>query len=358
MKLLKLNSRGVAHHFALAALVVGVGIFATFKVISSHALVPSDGGSSSSSSSSHKTVAKKGTYHNPYSCSGSPTLTVGSKGSCVQYMQYVVNTVPDGDFGPNTKRQVQIFQFNYAKSTGNCGSTYQSCDGIIGPKSWAFLRARNAKLSGTFVTRQTVTSAPAKPAPSVPAPSGSNCEVTANGTICTGREVKGKQNAYTYFVPSGRSYGDVSCKFTRVGGSYFGHSDEGNSKVGQKINKNASSAPTAHKCANDANEIVCEWYTSSSSLDRPIGFKHTEDRRSGTAYKDDCGSLQAPRKTTLRVASCLAYKGSNSAYSSHDHFGTKDVNSGLFHTGTTQVWCKSNGARIDGKYQWDGASRS
>jgi GH24 family phage-related lysozyme (muramidase) len=60
------------------------------------------------------------------------TVKLGSKGEDVKVLQKFLGLNPDGDFGPNTDRKVKEWQ----KANGLVA------DGIIGPKSWAFIQSK------------------------------------------------------------------------------------------------------------------------------------------------------------------------------------------------------------------------
>ena len=162
----KLNARGFAHHAALAVVVLAVAIFGTYRLVASHAQVP---------------------YSNAYSCSTQPLLRAGSTGTCVKYLQTALaatSTSPglavDGSFGPNTKLAVQKFQFANKVTNSSCGTSYASCDGIVGSATWPKVVAfNNAQVSSSAsvpivapvaAPRPVATTAPATATATAPKP--------------------------------------------------------------------------------------------------------------------------------------------------------------------------------------------
>lgn len=110
----KLNSTGIAHFAVLAVVVVGVAAVGTYVLVKSHAATCTD-------------------Y----------TWSSGSSGSCVQYIQTLVNAEQgsnlsvDGRFGPATKSAVQ--QRQQVSWSGSGGSPYYgpiTADGVVGPATW------------------------------------------------------------------------------------------------------------------------------------------------------------------------------------------------------------------------------
>lgn len=111
----KTNERGIAHFLLLAALVLGVGIFGTYKMVVNTSQV------SITSSCKNK------------------ILKVGSSGTCVKQLQSELKISADGSFGPKTKAAVQSYQ------TGN-GLVP---DGIVGPNTWAKLSGQSLPKSNS-----------------------------------------------------------------------------------------------------------------------------------------------------------------------------------------------------------------
>ncbi|MDB5168893.1 MAG: peptidoglycan-binding protein [Candidatus Saccharibacteria bacterium] len=143
MKIKRLDSRGIAHHFVLALVVVGIITAFTFQAVAGHAQVAPETGSSASASAQSSSTPK---VTPSTTCTGTPTLGVGNVGPCVKLVQSKVGATQDSKFGPGTKAKVMAFQ----KSHGLVA------DGIVGPKTWA-------ALTGTKVIATTT----AKPSPLV-----------------------------------------------------------------------------------------------------------------------------------------------------------------------------------------------
>jgi peptidoglycan hydrolase-like protein with peptidoglycan-binding domain len=113
MKFNKLNSRGVAHHFALALLVVGIVSAGTLHAINSHAL----------------TASASVSIKNPKLCtSAQPSVSAGQKSSCVAYLQSRIGASVDGQYGPGTTAKVAgIQKANKLKDTTGTN---------VGPCTW------------------------------------------------------------------------------------------------------------------------------------------------------------------------------------------------------------------------------
>jgi hypothetical protein len=121
----------------MAFIVVGVAIAGAAFIVLSHAVT---------------------SYNNPYSCSTHPILSTStrtSQSTCTKYVQYILNSsnspspnlTIDGDYYTATKTAVQHFQFDKKVSNSGCGTTYSSCDGIVGSATWTKLDSENARLT-------------------------------------------------------------------------------------------------------------------------------------------------------------------------------------------------------------------
>lgn len=129
MKLQKLNNRGVAHHFALAFLVVGIVVAGTLHTITSHAQVPREQGSTNVSASSGGSSASVN-IKNPSFCSSSrPNVAYGQHSSCVAFLQSKIGAGVDGQFGGGTAAKVAAIQkANHLKDTSGHD---------VGPCTWS-----------------------------------------------------------------------------------------------------------------------------------------------------------------------------------------------------------------------------
>ena len=119
MKLAKLDNKGVSHSMLVLSFVV---LFAIFGV----------GYSVASKTSSANAVSKKCVQK---------SYKKGSKGTCVKYMQELLNydyrivfpsqdvydLTADGNFGSDTKTRVKAFQ----------GAKHLTKSGVVGPKTWS-----------------------------------------------------------------------------------------------------------------------------------------------------------------------------------------------------------------------------
>jgi peptidoglycan hydrolase-like protein with peptidoglycan-binding domain len=161
MTIKKLNSSGVAHHFLLAFIIVGIGVFGAYKVVLSHAQTP---------------------YKNSYSCPAQPELSLANPSkdpTCTKYVQTVVGIKATGSYDIATKVAIQKFQFAQKVDGSGCGSTVGTCDGIVGPYTWAALQQSNTKqLSAAKSTSS------GKPTVGVTAPHGTiKCLTSTANTI-------------------------------------------------------------------------------------------------------------------------------------------------------------------------------
>ena len=99
-------------------------------------------------------------------CQGHPTLTTGSTGACVVYIQKVVSASPDGNFGPATASKVRVFQGQHGLiQDGTFGAC--SWNAIGNNKQDSSCLAKAAETSNgsatTYSSKSFNTPAPAKP---------------------------------------------------------------------------------------------------------------------------------------------------------------------------------------------------
>ncbi|MDB5185202.1 MAG: hypothetical protein JWN38_1010 [Candidatus Saccharibacteria bacterium] len=117
MKLFK-NQQGIAHYLVMVVVVIGVAVGGTAYLVASHA-----------------------DSINPFACAGTPTLTTGSKSTCVKNLQWNLNhlNIAPGSYGVTidgiygTKTNSAVNSFKVSVKIGGAGS--------VGPTTWAQLRA-------------------------------------------------------------------------------------------------------------------------------------------------------------------------------------------------------------------------
>ena|ERR1700721_3903782 len=107
MKLAKVSSAGFSHLIIPIVVVALVAVVGTITLLRSHAATCTDF-----------------------------TYGYGSSGQCVKDIQYIVgqwtldHPTIDGQFGPQTKAAVELYQSNHHNLT---------VDGVVGPNTWAQL---------------------------------------------------------------------------------------------------------------------------------------------------------------------------------------------------------------------------
>jgi peptidoglycan hydrolase-like protein with peptidoglycan-binding domain len=302
----RLNNSGVAHHFALALLVVGIVAAGAFHAVTSHALT--DAGGSASVSTKNTSVSATASISNPSACTARPHphVTYGMHNSCVAYLQSRIGAGVDGQFGGGTAGRVAAIQRAShlkdvsGRDVGAC--TWAAIDNIntvpASCKTAGAPTVAKTQAGCTYIgaNHKSVTVSGPYTTTSCIAKNYAYCKVTTTGKVTYFYRTKAmctaKQGAWTgsqtvpqntaasagtgiYTASSGRTPG--TCKFT----ASVDHTG--------KMRSTTTSASAAD-CAHKSKEVDCKYKVATDTAQ--LGATAYRWRTPGTG-STECQGLQA-----------------------------------------------------------------